>query len=147
MSSGQQGVPSSRQALVSVMTDQDGAPIMWVGNNKYLIQEPNGEFSSREVTQYLSLMDGSLWNPYSKSVALGGVCGVCRNPPFSLFGREAPRHGICSKTGGRLCAACGIYTCPRHRTRHEGAWLCPVCARRSRLARLIRALLFKRVDD
>ncbi len=141
--------PSSlqQQILTEDMFTQDGIPILGMSDHKYVITEPNGNVTSHEKKHRIALMDGTLWSPYSKSVELGGVCDICRDPPFKMFGSESPAHGLCSKSGFRRCSACGAGTCPRHRRRNEGAWLCPTCTRRSWVTRIIRALLFKRVDD
>lgn len=135
-----------------VVRDLEGNPILTATSKGCAVFEPDGTITNLWTGEGLTLVCGRVWNPDMQKkggpTLLGGVCDFCRNPPFRLFGRSKPKHGVCSLEAGRLCDTCGRFTCPQDRALGEdGLWRCPRCEARERRRAFWRSVFFCEVKE
>lgn len=120
-------LPITNQVYRTVVTDENGQPILEITAGEYMIPDGNG-MTILKNGQSILLMDGTEWNPamaIQQGVKLA-CCELCRHPPFRFPFRERPRHGLVSKW--KRCVRCGRAICPRHRHRtSDGSWRCSHC--------------------
>ena len=144
-----QGSPN--QTTITSITDVQGNVIMEIRQEEYLVLE-NGSVTSYTHFRNITLVDGSTWSPVllSKNPPIYiGVCETCRNPGISLFRRRRRTHGLVAMARARLCADCGLLTCPRHRRlgKHDKKWRCLACAKKHTLGNLLRPIFFERQEE
>lgn len=143
------GGPPSQNTIYYVQ-DLQGNPILEVQQKEYIVLQPNSPPALFTRYQNIQLVCGTTWNPsmlQAKPPVFIGVCEMCRHPPVSLFGGEQASHGLVAMYRAKLCADCGILTCPRHRSERDGKWRCLNCARRYRWMSLLRPIFFRREEQ
>jgi len=141
------GGPPTQNTIYRV-EDLQGNLILEVRQEEYMVLQPNSPPTLFTRYQNIQLVCGTIWNPsmlQAKPPILLGVCEICRHPPVRLFGREPPRHGLTALYRLKLCT-CGVTCCPRHRREHDGRWLCPSCASRRRVVRLLTPIFFRQEE-
>jgi len=134
----------------SILRDINGAVILEIGLDDYLLQHPDGSISQHRVSDNIQLVDGLIWNPgmlITKPPTYVGICHLCRHPPFVGLRREPATHGIVSLARAKMCFRCGILCCPRHRRNVSGKWVCLSCAGKSHIKDFFLSLLFRSEED
>lgn len=144
-------MPAANSTLETVVIDLEGKPILKTTSTTCTVCEPDGTIKRLSTGENLMLVCGRVWNPAMQKggpTTLGGVCGFCRQPPFRLFGCSKPKHGVCSLEAGRLCDACGRFTCPQHRTlADDGVWRCLTCKAGEQRRAFWRSVFFYEVEE
>jgi len=126
----QPGLPPSSQTTEHVVLDVYGNIVLRYTSFMILtlVDPQTGVRELRRGAQ-IQTVDGHLWHPGMTNTKPLSVCEFCRRPPFHLFRRERPSHGLC--LNAVRCAWCGITLCPRHRTTSDGRWSCPTCSHKN----------------
>jgi hypothetical protein len=134
--------------FVRVLKDQWGQTILEISTREATIHLPDGSCHKQHLYESVQLVCGAMYEPRmsvgTDPVMLLGVCQTCRHPPFRLFGKETPTHGLCSKAAGHTCVDCGTFVCPRHASNRgecQCRWRCLPCAKRNRTRSLAANLL------
>lgn len=145
------GMPSSlppqEQQFITILRDVYGNELLRLGLYTYSVMLPNGTFRERRISDSLATTDGISWDPSM----------LRQNPPILLAACEACRrgsvhrrrnHGLCTARNARMCVACGVICCPRHRRLcSDQHFRCLSCTRLFRLRRLVRPIFFARIED
>lgn len=139
---------STDKNAITVLLDKYENVILGIGLSKYMLRQPNGSIDYIQRSSNIQLVDGPQWNPgmlLANPPIYVGVCDQCRYPPFSLFRRETPCHGICTLGRAKLCVDCGILCCPRHRKIcSDQKWRCLTCNKTYKIKEWIRPIFFTR---
>ena len=136
-------LPTASQVFRTVLSDEQGMPILDVSAGEYMVHDPHGNITIRKENHSILLMDGLEWCPAQAAQIRVGVCECCRHPPYRFFFRERPRHGLLSMAKAKRCTACGLLLGPRHRhLGHDGRWRCVRCGRSRRLKDFFLGIFF-----
>jgi len=137
---------SSRTA--HVIRDIQGEVVAVIGSESVFVSHPTQGIQQYRAYDNIQLVCGSVYNPAMSMgkdpTLLLAVCEECRAPHRP--GQE-PRHGLCSRAAGSVCAGCGRFLCPRDAiSDDDGGVRCYRCSRRHRVKTAFVSLFFKREE-
>ena len=141
--------PGTQQTITTFLFDTDGYVIGQVGAEECMTQGPSGCIVVAKRNTSVLLMDGTFWHPGMRNVRLG-VCGLCREPPYTFPFRKKPQHGLVNLApgGGVNCAGCGMILCPAHAKRGaDRRPRCPSCARGGAFRRFFQWLFWATEEE
>jgi len=136
--------------IVTTIKDLKGKVVLKITKNEYIVIKKDGSVISYNKHEYIQLVDGLAWSPdmlnHNPPVHIG-VCEMCRNPGFSLFGPKTPTSGLVCMSRAKQCE-CGVLCCPQHRELcADKRWRCLKCAEKFKGLSLLNKLFLKKADE
>ena len=138
------------------VTFYDGTqPILTViSSSEYIVHNQDGSESEVKDYSFIATVDGQMIHTsslFGQNCVHIGACRLCRRPPWSLFGRKDPTHGLVlisrQRGGAKKCRCCGSTLCRRHQHWVNGRpYCCSPCARSAKFKRFLRKLFFTAVE-
>lgn len=143
----QQPQITTRKETKNIISDSNGNTILEIGQQQYTVRTSTGELIHRSLNESIRLECGTIWSPLmlvqNPPIHIG-ICEFCRKP--KLF-RRSKKHGIVAMHRAKLCMSCGKLCCPKHRKLQDNQWRCPSCAKKYKLAKLIKPIFYERKDS
>ena len=137
---------TTKKETKNIISDSDGNPILEIGQQQYVVRSSTGELIHRSINESIKLECGTIWSPMmllqNPPVHIG-ICEQCRKP--TLF-KHSKSHGIVAMGRAKICNDCGQLCCPRHRKLQDNQWRCSSCAKKYKLAKMIKSIFFKKQE-